>query len=824
MTPRPSGRPDGTRLEQAVSRRRALSWMALFWEQLWPALMPALCVAALFVSLALLDVPQSLPPWLHAGGLALAAVLLLLALWRGFRRWRWPAAVEARRRLEQTSELAHRPLASLDDTLTDDHDPAVRALWQAHRRRMQEQLARLRVGLPHPELSRRDPWALRAAVLLFMVIALAVAGPDAPARLALAVNPDFSTPPPPPAQYTAWLNPPSYTGLAPQQLPPTRTEPVKVPIGSTLLARVFGGGDAVPSLRLDGADTAFERVDERNYELELVLNEGAAMQIRQGPLALAGWALEIVPDEPPTIGYGEESGPTPRLSVRLDYKGGDDYGIVALRAEMMRTAAETDRVEQLDVPLPVPGAREVVETAYHDLTAHPWAGLEVEITLVAEDAIGQVAVSEPLTITLPEREFHHPVARAVIEQRRNLFVTPERQDVIARALAAIGADPESFEHDVTAYLALRIASRRLETETGETVVDEVQKLLWDTALRIEDGPLSLAERELRELQRRLMDALARNAPDEEIEQLMDQLKQALDKYLQAMAEQAMKQMQRGAELTPMDPDSRVVGSDELQKMLDRARELSRMGAKDAAREMLRQLQEMLESLKSGTMQAMPQQMQQGNQAMSKLGELMGQQQRLMDRTFRQTPRSSDDWRRGLQQGRPGQPQQGRPGGDPNNPGGIPGMAGEQEALRRQLGEIMRQMGESMGQIPGALGRAEQAMRRAQGALSRGQGEQAVEQQTEAIDQMAQGLREMAEQMAQQQGGVGEGQNQFGVRELDPMGRPMQNGGMDTSRVRIPEDWELQRAREILDELRRRAGDRTRPKDERDYLERLIEQF
>lgn len=812
-------------IERVVRRRRRLSWLALFWEQLWPASMPALCVVAIFAALVLLDLPQSLSPWFHVGFLAVAALALLLAVWRGFRRWHWPELDEARRRLEQTSEMRHRPLASLDDTLTDDRDPASRALWDAHRRRMQEQLEGLRVGAPHPGLVRRDPWALRAAVLLFLAVGLAVAGPEAPTRVALALSPDFSTPPPPEAQYTAWLNPPAYTGLAPQQLPPTRTEPVQVAVGSTLLARVYGGDGSIPSLLLDGRDIAFAQVDDRNYELEETLNEGSTLQIRQGPLPLAGWSLEIVPDLPPTIEFGEETGVTSRLSLRLDYSGSDDYGITALQAEMMRTAAESDKIVPLDVPLPVPGAQQVTESAYHDLTAHPWAGLEVEITLTAEDAIGQLGVSAPFTVILPEREFNHPVARAVIEQRRDLFAEPERQPVIARALAAIGSSPETFGEDVVAYLALRVASRRLKTENGETMLDEVQKLLWETALRIEDGSLSLAERELRELQRRLMDALARNAPDEEIEQLMNEMKQALDKYLQAMAEQAMKQMQRGAEMQPMDPNQRTVGSDELQKMLDRARELSRMGAKDAAREMLRQLQEMLESLKSGTMQAMPQQMQQGNQAMSELGELLGDQQRLMDRTFRQTPRNSEDWRRGMQPGQqPGQQQPGRQGGDPNNPGGMPGMAGEQEQLRRQLGEIMRQMGESMGQIPGALGRAEQAMRRAGRALSGGQGEQAVEQQTEAIDQMAQGLREMAEQMARQQGGVGEGENQFGVRELDPMGRPMQNGGMDTSRVRIPEDWELQRAREILDELRRRAGDRTRPKDEREYLDRLIEQF
>ena len=36
--------------------------------------------------------------------------------------------------------------------------------------------------------------------------------------------------------------------------------------------------------------------------------------------------------------------------------------------------------------------------------------------------------------------------------------------------------------------------------------------------------------------------------------------------------------------------------------------------------------------------------------------------------------------------------------------------------------------------------------------------------------------------------------------------------------------ELQRAREIMDELRRRAGERQRPKFERDYIDRLLRRF
>jgi len=35
---------------------------------------------------------------------------------------------------------------------------------------------------------------------------------------------------------------------------------------------------------------------------------------------------------------------------------------------------------------------------------------------------------------------------------------------------------------------------------------------------------------------------------------------------------------------------------------------------------------------------------------------------------------------------------------------------------------------------------------------------------------------------------------------------------------------MQKSREILDELRRRAGERARPTEERDYIDRLLQRF
>ncbi|HEY5844541.1 MAG TPA: DUF4175 family protein [Mycobacterium sp.] len=63
-------------------------------------------------------------------------------------------------------------------------------------------------------------------------------------------------------------------------------------------------------------------------------------------------------------------------------------------------------------------------------------------------------------------------------------------------------------------------------------------------------------------------------------------------------------------------------------------------------------------------------------------------------------------------------------------------------------------------------------------------------------------------------------------ELDPMGRPPQRtDGPDPGvGVKVPDQIDVQRAREILEELRRRIGESTRPPIELEYLERLLRRF
>ena len=58
---------------------------------------------------------------------------------------------------------------------------------------------------------------------------------------------------------------------------------------------------------------------------------------------------------------------------------------------------------------------------------------------------------------------------------------------------------------------------------------------------------------------------------------------------------------------------------------------------------------------------------------------------------------------------------------------------------------------------------------------------------------------------------------------DPFGRSGYNGLREEG-LQLPDHLESRRVREILNELQRRAGDLGRSKTERDYIDRLLQNF
>lgn len=778
-----------------------LGALSLWWERAWPALWPVTATAGVFLVVSLFDGWRSAPAWLHLALLVAFAAAFALALAQAVRAMAWPRHREVQRRTEIKSGLAHRPLATLDDRLAGEgSDAATAALWALHRERMARAAREVRVGWPRAGLGRRDPRALRTALGLVLAIALVGAGGEGPELVARAFAPDFSNLGTPPGTLEAWIAPPAYTGLPPLTLDAAETV-VGVPQASEIVALVHGG-PGVPLLRLDAVESAFDSSSPRDHHLSQALTRGGRLEIVQGGETLGAWTLEVTPDRAPDIGFAEEPSETARAAFKVSFEARDDYGLQA--AKMVVRRAGSDDTLELGLPLGGPRPEAASETAYYDLTPHPWAGLAVTIVLAATDELGQEGLSEALEIVLPERVFHNPVARAIVEQRRTLVEDPGARETVSDALALLSRLGPEFGDDIVVFLGLQSATKRLRYDRGAGAVDSVIELLWQTALRAEDGGLTTAEAELRRAQQALRDALDRGADDAEIDALVDSLQAALDRFLQALAERAETLAQEGVPLEALDSDAMTITADDLRSVLDRIRELGQGGARDRAQELLSQLQDILENLRPGGQRfALGEDGAELEEALESLAELMRGQRELLDRTFR----SAQDGEAA--------------------PAEADAMAAEQEALRRALGDLMSQLGGMGRPIPDALGDAELAMRAARDALGRGRPGEAVGPEGEALEGLREGSGAVIADLIEEFGGQSFVGRQEWLRQFaDPFGRARstEDGDGADGDVAIPEKGELQKARAIIEELYRRAGQRRRSQAERDYINRLLRRF
>src|SRR5437764_11197119 len=194
-----------------------------------------------------------------------------------------------------------------------------------------------------------------------------------------------------------------------------------------------------------------------------------------------------------------------------------------------------------------------------------------------------------------------------------------------------------------------------------------------------------------------------------------------------------------------------------------------------------------------------------------MGDLQQDQQGLRDRLKKLQEELA---RRGMTQGQQGQQGQ----------RGEKGQRGEQGEQGQQGGE--------QGDGEDGLGEADSAMGDASGRLGEGNADGAVDSQGRALEALRKGAQSLAEAMQQ---GDGDGQNdgpgnragrqQGAQRGNDPLGRPLHGREFgDDYTVKIPGEIDVQRVRRILEELRRRLADPSRPQIELDYIERLLKDY
>jgi uncharacterized protein (TIGR02302 family) len=834
------------KLAQALQRAK----YAIAWERSWPPLARLLSVAGLFLVVSWIGLWLVVPFVARAIGLCLFVALALGALFP-LLRFRWPSREEGLSRLDRGSGIRHRPATALTDTLATQ-DPVALALWQAQRERTLASIKRIRAGLPSPRLAIHDPWALRALVGVMLIAAYVAAGDERMLRVAAAFDWNGVLAPAN-IRVDAWVTPPRYTGRPPIILSAANKEagaapsagPLPVPSGSTLIVRSSGGTlDVAVSGGVIEAAPAAEAPKGTNERHFTITGEGSA-HVR-APSGQPLWKFSATPDRAPTIALAKDPERQARGSLQMSYKIEDDYGVTEAQAHFAvrpgdaqkSAAAPRPLFDAPQFPLVLPNARtrNGVGQTVKDLSEDPYAGADVTLTLTAKDEAGNEGKSEPFNMRLPERLFTKPLARALIEQRRILALDANQNAQVSTALDALMIAPELFMPETGQYLGLYSVARQLEAARTDDAMREVVASLWTLAVTIEDGDITDVDKALRAAQDALKQALERGASDEEIKKLTENLRAALDNFIRQLAEQ-----QRNNPLAlarPLDPNTKILSQQDLKNMIDRMERLSRSGDKDAARQLLEQLQQMLENLQ------MAQPGQSGDndmeQALNELGDMIRKQQQLRDKTFKQGQDSRRDRMRGMQ-GEQGmgdlqQDQQGlrdrlkRLQQELARRGMGQGQRGE-KAEQGQQGEQGEQADQGDGED--GLNDADSAMGDAGDKLGEGNADGAADSQGKALEALRKGAQNLAEAMQQGDGdGQGDdgpgnraGRQQSGGNRSDPLGRPLRGREFgDDMTVKIPGEIDVQRVRRILEELRRRLADPQRPQIELDYIERLLKDF
>jgi uncharacterized protein (TIGR02302 family) len=766
--------------------------------------------------------------FLVAVPLGLAASLI-----RGALRFRWPSADEARARLDGT--LPGRPLASLaDHQAIGAADPQSRAVWSAHLARMAARLSHVRPVAPAINLAPRDPVALRYAALAVLIVAAlfgslwrvaAVTEPPGPAAVPGAL-----------ASWEGWIEPPAYTGKPTLYLSSLPEGSLDLPAGSRFILRLYGPARDL-TLSQDLADLPDPAPGRPQVEGDGAVRTFDFVAVRSGQIEIEGeggrrWQVRLLHDAPPEISLTGEMDRMAEGTMSQPFRAADDYAVTGGEVRFELDLAAVDRRFGLapdpepraplifSLPLPVAGSRAAFEEVLaEDASQHPWANLPVTMTLSVTDGAGQTGSTGPVAVTLPGRRFFDPLAAAIIEMRRDLLWSRENARRTDQILRAISHRPEGFIQDEGAYLKLRVTIRRLTAGRAQgplapALRDEVAQALWDVAVLIEDGGLDGALERMREAQERLSEAMKRGASKDEIQKLMDELRRATDDYMQMLADRGERDP---ADQFTQNQPRQTITQDQIQEMMDEIQRLMEEGRMAEAQELLEQLNQLMENLQVTEGEGGEGQDGPNGQAMRDLEQTLRDQQDLSDDAFRE----------GQRRGSSGA---GEMGSEP-----LPGQGqGQQEEGGSELENQRRRLPDAQGQdaenARRALDQAGRAMEGAEEALRQGDLAEAIDRQAEAIENLREGMRSLGEAFAQDpnrlEGPNGQAQA-GGDREmpLDPLGRQEGTRGQIGDGDSVLSDRDVYgRARALLDEIRRRSADRTRPEQELDYLRRLLDQF
>ncbi|MDE1901155.1 MAG: DUF4175 family protein [Alphaproteobacteria bacterium] len=402
----------------------------------------------------------------------------------------------------------------------------------------------------HATVKTPQPMQIRRAVVAIAALALlggwclgggkiiAEINPGLKRELAVTLRPPLDV----------WITPPGYADAGPIIISTPAGvrydhKTLTVPAGSTISAHLAEQGGDTPDLVIDGSNTAFTTDSHGDFAATAQLTEGDRLSIRRGWLTLASWKIHVVPNAPPQVAMTAPPALENDGSLRIAYSASDALGLgkVALRVTPS-PALPGENTGSIDIALPSPqAATQISHTDFLALADQPWTGHPVSLQIVATSASGQSAASAPVAFTLPAPVFAHPVARILIEERNKLMKDPEDEKLrleVANIMAGVSQEAAAYHADPVLMMALRSGAVRLILNDDRTSAVSVNNILWESALRIENGGSgkNQAQRQtqLHNARQDLADAIDHNADAAQIRQLTDRLQQAITGYVTRM--------------------------------------------------------------------------------------------------------------------------------------------------------------------------------------------------------------------------------------------------------------------------------------------------
>lgn len=754
----------------------------------------------LLVALSWLGVWQFLPPVFHG-----VAVLVLIGavgwkIWRHRRGYWWPGTLRAAHRAAIRSGVSHDPITTLRDKPISRTSQSL-LLWDMNRKRAWQALSGIRFTGGDFPMRRSDPYGLRYIALALLLLGGLKAEHQVPFLTAQAFRPDWGgmlgeSPEP---VISAWLESPEYTGDKPLYLARDVTSPVQVWSGTRLHVDVTGGGWMV-RIRANGRNYPLAELPTGGQQGIVTLEQGDRVAVTRWGNVLAEWPVNIMTDQPPKLELKAPSEAAARGTLRLPYTAEDDLGLSQLQVRVVRQKPPKgitgEELEMTPVPVfqPVPvadGTKKADSTVMLHLARLPWPGETVTVTLIARDSAGHVAESNSQTVQLPELEFRDPFARALSQLRDKLDNTLMSRLPVSFGLKELTIRPGLYEGDIKLFMGLRVATFRLHRDFRHEAAEEIREMLWDMAVYAEYGNSLERQKSLDEAMDALLQALDEEKGVEELDELVMQLQRRMMELFRDMPAQPMPE---GAE----NALGQQMETIDMRDILAQAVMLYRSGAKEEARQLLKQLQD---ALRQASQEVSPEQVKkaaEAAQAAQKLQALIKQQEQLLNETFAES-------------------------GDLDTYGTPrPDKAARQQELQDQLQGVIDQLKGLGVETPENLGKAGEQMGKAKDALDQGRMRRATGAQSEALQALREGSSQMQQQLSQQ---FGMQMLTFGTGSRIMRSR---NGGSGSQYhygdVKIPEQQQLQKSRQILEELFRRSNRKDAPTVEQEYIDRLLEPF